>query len=520
MPVRTTRRAFVGGTAACGGALLLPVTSRLVVAAGRPSLPIPPELFSDSNGEIHLTAQPGVMQFGSRNPTSTYGINGPFLGPAVRVRRGDEVAMHVSNKLPEPTTIHWHGLIIPGDADGGPHQVVQSGDVWRVPLKIDQPAAMLWFHPHIYPATAELVIRGIAGLFIVDDEESDGLGLPSRWGVDDIPLIIQDRRFDTDGSFFHRFNLAAVTVGYVGDTALVNGSQYPAAKTAQGWVRLRILNGSNARSYRLAASDGREIHVIGSDGGLLEQPVSMTELLIHVGERFEVLVDARDGQPFDLVTLPVDQPIMRLPPFDTSLPLITIDPTGAEGTGTLPNTLVSLPAIPTDLPPVSQSLTMNMNRDDEGMGALMKAGLKELMSGSVDTSGSEKLTKVIVEGPVLSDAERSTANGVNGSSFALDAKPFNVEQNTDLRWRIDENSDAMLHPVHIHGCQFRVLSMDDQAPPAHLVGWKDTVAISKGGVAEILVRFPHTSDRQTPYMTHCHILEHEDSGMMAQFTVN
>lgn len=519
MSIRTTRRSFVGGASACGAGVLLPMTPLLVAADARPSLPIPPELYSDPNGEIDLTAQSGTVQFGNQTPTPTYGINGPFLGPAVRLHRGDEVVMNVKNALPESTTIHWHGLIIPGDADGGPHQIIQPGDTWRVPLTIDQPAAMLWFHPHIYPATAELVIKGLAGLFIVNDEESDGLGLPSRWGVDDIPLIIQDRRFNPDGSFSHRFNIAAVTVGYVGDTMLVNGSQYPVAKTAQGWLRLRILNGSNARSYRLAASDNRSLYVIGSDGGLLGQPVKAEDLVVHAGERFEVLVDARDGQQFDLVTLPVDQPIMRMPPFDTSLPLVTIDPTGAESFGTLPDTLVTLPAIPTTLPSVSQSLTMNMNRDDEGMGALMKAGLKELMDGSADASVIKKLTEVIVDGPTLTEAERSTANGVNGSSFALDARPFQVDQNTLLRWRIDENSDAMLHPVHIHGCQFRILSMDEKAPPAHLAGWKDTVAISKGGVAEILVNFPHAADTRTPYMTHCHILEHEDSGMMAQFTV-
>ncbi|WP_170405476.1 multicopper oxidase CueO [Ruegeria arenilitoris] len=520
MLITPTRRSFVAGGAACSASVLLPMASHLAAADTRPQLQIPPELFSDGKGEIHLAAQSGTMQFGRRTPTPTYGFNGPFLGPAVRLRRGEDVVMHVKNALPEPTTVHWHGLIIPGDADGGPHQVIQPADTWRVPLIVDQPAATLWFHPHIYPATAELVIKGLAGLLLVSDEESDGLGLPSHWGVDDIPLIIQDRRFKPDGSFFHRFNLAAVTVGYVGDTPLVNGSTYPIAKTAQGWLRLRILNGSNARSYRLAASDNRSIHVIGSDGGLLEHHVSMNELLVHAGERFEVLVDARDGQSFDLVTLPVDQPIMRLPPFDKPLPLITIDPTGAEGAGTLPDALVTLPSIPTTPPPLSQSLTMNMNRDDEGMGALMKAGLKKLTDGSTDASVAKKLTEVIVDGPTLSQAERSTANGVNGSSFALDAKPFSVKQNTLLRWRIDENSDTMLHPVHIHGCQFRVLSMDDNPPPAHLAGWKDTVAISKGGVAEILVNFPHAAEARTPYMTHCHILEHEDSGMMAQFTVS
>lgn len=231
-------------------------------------------------------------------------------------------------------------------------------------------------------------------------------------------------------------------------------------------------------------------------------------------------MDARDGRPFDLVTLPVDQLIMSLPPFDTSLLLVSIDPTGVESTGTLPDKLATLSAFPTTLPPVSQSLTMNMNLDDEGMGVLVKAGIKELKNGPAVESVTAKLTKVNVGGPTLSNAEQSTANSVNGSSFTLDVGLFNVARDNMLRWQIDESSDAILHPVHIHGCQFRILSIDDNAPPAQLMGRKDTVAISKRGVAEILVRFPHAAKRRSPYMTHCHILEHEDSGMMAQFAVS
>src|SRR5262249_50434590 len=160
------------------------------------------------------------------------------------------------------------------------------------------------------------VIKGLAGLLIVDDEEAGRLPLPSRWGVDDIPLIIQDRRFTPDGQFFDRMNAITVSNGYVGDVALVNGAPYPEARTARGWLRWRILDGSNARSYRLSPSDNRSLYVIGSDGGLLATPVELKELLIHAGERFEVMVDARNGQAFDIVPLPVAEPIMRLPPFD------------------------------------------------------------------------------------------------------------------------------------------------------------------------------------------------------------
>ena len=325
-------------------------------AAERPSLPIPPELRADAAGSIELDARTGAMRFLGDRETATYGVNGPYLGPALRLRRGETAAVRVTNNLPENITMHWHGLIIPGAANGGPHQVIAPGKWWRTQFQINQPAATLWYHPHYYPSTAQLVIKGLAGLLIVDDEEADRLPLPSRWGVDDIPLIIQDRRFTADGQLFDRMNAIAVTNGYVGDIALVNGARYPEARAARGWIRLRILNGSNARGYRLGISDGRSFYVIASDGGLLASPVELKELPIYAGERFEMLVDGRDGRAFDVVTLPVAPDIMRLPPFDGPLPLVTIRPDGADGAGRLPSSLAVLPALPRRLPPLSQVL--------------------------------------------------------------------------------------------------------------------------------------------------------------------
>lgn len=488
--------------------------------SARPSLPIPPELRADAGGTIALDARPGSMRFVGDCETATYGINGPYLGPAVRVRRGEKVVAQVSNNVPENITMHWHGLIIPGAADGGPHQVIPPGKRWQTELSIDQPAATLWFHPHYYPSTAQEVIKGLAGLFIIDDEESGRLPLPSRWGVDDIPLIIQDRRFTPDGQFFDRMNNIAVTNGYVGDTALVNGAVYPQARTARGWIRLRILNGSNARSYTLTASDGRSLYVIGSDGGLLASPVELKQLLIHVGERFEVLVDGRDGRAFDIVTLPVAQDIMRLPPFDGPLPLVTISPDGVDGTGQLPASLVVLPALPQQLPPTSQELVMNMFRDQQGRIPLKTAGLMAMIkSGKTDPAVVERVVSLIVNEPALSQSEQLSTNGVNGKPFSIERIDFAAARKKDLRWRILEGNDLMLHPVHIHGCQFRIISRDGKPPEAERAGWKDVAPISAGGVSEILVRFPHPAGRDAPYMAHCHILEHEDSGMMTQFTV-
>jgi blue copper oxidase len=513
------RNMLLGGTLT-GAATALEIRRVRAAPDARPSLPIPAQLKPDAAGRINLQARPGRMQFLSGGKTATYGINGPYLGPAVRLRRGQKVAMHVANLLPEEITMHWHGLIIPGAADGGPHKIIKPRSYWDVEMAIDQPAATLWFHPHSYPTTAQLVLKGLAGLLIVDDDDTDRLNLPSSWGVDDIPLIIQDRRFTPSGQFFDRFNIIAATSGYVGDVALVNGAVNPLARTGRGWLRLRILNGSNARSYTLAASDGRSLFVVASDGGLLAGPVELKQLMIHAGERFEVLVDARNGTAFDIVTLPVSQPIMRLPPFDRALPLVTIQPDGAETAGTLPTALATLPPLPSSLPPISQELVMNMFRDKQGMMPLMMAGLPKMVeSGKTDPAVVARVTNLIVTDKPLTPTEQLAVNGVNGKPFQLTRVDFTVARDRALRWRISEGSDQMLHPVHLHGCQFRILSQDGKPPEAHRAGWKDVAPISAGGMSEILVRFPYAADQHAPYMAHCHILEHEDSGMMAQFTV-
>lgn len=514
-----TRRTVLAGGGALGAVWAFGVPR--LSAADRPALPIPPELRADAQGEIAITAQPGQMRFKPGVTTPTYGFNGPFLGPAVRVKRGESPVMRVTNRLPEETTMHWHGLIIPGADDGGPYRIIDPGTTWSVKLAIDQPAATLWFHPHIYPVTAELVIKGLAGLFIIDDEESAALPLPNTWGVDDIPVVLQDRRFDADGRFFHRFNTIAIAAGYVGDTMLVNGAVDPVARTAKGWLRLRILNGSNARNYELGLTGDRPFHVIATDGGLLEAPVTLTRLPIAAGERYDIMVDARDGRPFDLLSHPVaHQAIMRLPPFDAALPLMSVQPDGAETDARLPDRLATLPALPAVLPPVSQGLVMQMYRDTEAMKAMRATGLMEMAkSGRTDPAVVARVVAAITQEPALPLKAQLTANGINGRPFSFVEPGFKAPIDTDLVWSISEETDTMLHPVHIHGCQFRVINRDGSAPPAYMAGWKDTVPIENGGSAEIHVRFPCKASEDNPYMAHCHNLEHEDSGMMTEFSV-
>ena len=184
-------------------------------------LVIPPlaESSVDANGRrtFELTAQEGRTSIGG-DQVRTWGFNGDYLGPTLRAERGEKVAVRVSNGLDEPTTVHWHGMHLPAAMDGGPHQMVAAGDQWTAEWTIDQPAATLWYHPHPHGQTMDHVSRGLAGMFIVDDPAEDVLGLPSEYGVNDLPVIVTDptvRRGEVS------------TSSERGDGVLVNGTQGP-----------------------------------------------------------------------------------------------------------------------------------------------------------------------------------------------------------------------------------------------------------------------------------------------------
>ena len=182
----------------------------------------------------------------------------------MRIQRGQKVNIQVNNLLPFPTTVHWHGLVVDGEQDGGPHQGIQPADRWTPSFVVDQPAATLWFHPHFMGTTADQVFYGLAGLIYIDDENSNRLNLPKEYGVDDIPLIVQDRSFAGDGSFSYRTSMMGVEAG---DTILINGTVNPVLQVIKGNVRFRILNASNSQNFEFTMSDDLDFIQIASDGG-------------------------------------------------------------------------------------------------------------------------------------------------------------------------------------------------------------------------------------------------------------
>ncbi|HEI9738347.1 TPA: multicopper oxidase CueO [Citrobacter freundii] len=537
------RRDFLKYSVALGVASALPLWSRSVFAADSPALPIPDLLTADASNRIQLIVQAGQSNFAGKTAT-TWGYNGNLLGPAVKLNKGQSVNVDIHNQLAEETTLHWHGLEIPGEVDGGPQGIIPAGGKRSVTFTPDQRAATCWFHPHQHGKTGHQVAMGLAGLVLIEDEEIRKLMLPKQWGIDDVPVIIQDKQFSADGQVDYQLDIMTAAVGWFGDTLLTNGAIYPQHAAPRGWLRLRLLNGCNARSLNIAASDNRPLYVIASDGGLLAEPVKVTELPMLMGERFEVLVDVSDGKAFDLVTLPVSQMGMAIAPFDKPHPVMRVQPLLITASGTLPDTLTSMPSLPSleGLTVRKLQLSMDPMLDMMGMQMLMKKFGGQAMAGmdhgkmmghmNNDNMDHGNMNHGNMNHGEMGNMQHGNmgnmkhggsfdfhnANRINGQAFDMNKPMFAAAKGQHERWVISGQGDMMLHPFHIHGTQFRILSENGKAPAAHRAGWKDTVRV-EGGVSEVLVKFDHDAPKEHAYMAHCHLLEHEDTGMMLGFTV-
>jgi bilirubin oxidase len=391
-----------------------------------------------------------------------------YLGPTLRAARGEQVRVIVENRLSEITTVHWHGMHLPARYDGGPHQPIDAGAQWEPEWRIDQPAATLWYHPHPHGETEGQVTRGLAGLFYLDDDTNPEL--PHRYGIDDIPVILQDRSFDARGRFTLRNR--AIT-GVLGEKILVNGTYNPYLPVTTRWVRLRILNASTARIYHLGFADDREFTLIATDSGFLPAPQPMSRLLLSPAERAEIVVELRPGE----------QPVLRSLPWD--LGMITPLTNGAGGNDHLD--LLQLRA--------ARSLP------EEGR-----------LPDQMETSAP-----VAVDQITARRTFRLDGLDINGQQMEMSRIDTVVAANTTELWTVT-NSHNQPHNFHIHGVMFQIIPPGATRPDPRL-GWKDTVLLAAGETVQLLIKFPTYTDPLTPYMYHCHLMWHEDVGMMAQFTV-
>ncbi len=335
-------------------------------------------------------------------------------------------------------------------------------------------------------------------MILIDDDETDAMDLPRRYGIDDIPIVIQDRTFDEQGRLVYSL-MEADEDGWYGDTVVINGAIAPVAKVPAGRVRLRLLNGANARFYIVAFADNRVFHKIATDGGLLEAPVPMTTMEMSPGERCEIIVDLSDGKSADLFTLFEDD-------VDEAEEGIVSGMLGVLGSSEV---AAEMPSLTLE---VDTSLVPNLVPLPEKLVNIIRPKASDVVRVR-----EFELTMEHGGGASGHHGHAVMDMAINGASMDMNVINERVNLGEWERWRI--RSDMGAHPFHAHGCSFLIDQMEGATAPEDQRGWKDTVVLDDDDWSEIVVRFDHVATDQFPYMYHCHILEHEDRGMMGQFTV-
>ncbi|GEN81463.1 copper oxidase [Actinotalea fermentans ATCC 43279 = JCM 9966 = DSM 3133] len=477
LPAALVAASMLAGAAACsaqdvvGPSSLSPVEAPAAFDVPLPIPPLAPSTVVDGIRVFELTAQEGTSELLPGVRTPTWGFNGDMLGPTLRASRGERVAVKVANALPEPTTVHWHGMHLPAAMDGGPHQMIEPGGTWRPEWTIDQPAATLWYHPHPHGSTEEHVYRGLAGFFLVEDGVPSGL--PAEYGVDDVPVVVQDKRLDADGRL--ELDSDGNEVGLLGSTVLTNGVAGAMLDVTTELVRLRLLNGSTARVYDFALEDGRSFWHVATDGGLLPEPHETDHVRLSPGERAEIVVAMAPSSETTLVS--------RAPDLgDVAAPF------AFGGNDTFPVLRLAAGASLRQSAPVPQRQAVEPG-------------------DAVDPDDAAVTRRFEVQ-------DRS----INGRTMDMDRIDETVHVGDTEIWEVT-NLDRFPHNWHVHDVQFHVLDVDGAPPSPELAGRKDTVYLEPRRTYRLLMRFEDYADPDSPYMVHCHLLLHEDQGLMAQFVV-
>ncbi len=451
------------------------------------TIPIPDTL---TGTNITLTMHTDSMAILSGKKTKTLAYNSfNFLGPTLIFNKWQALNATIINHIGDTTTLHWHGLHIASKNDGGPHTQILNGASSNPQFNILNNAAMYWYHPHFMGKTAEQAIKGASGLIIIRDSAEAALVLPRKYGVDDVPLIVKCLQLDSNNQFMPK--------GMQDSTLLVNGVTNGQYNLPAQVVRLRLLNGSGERTFNFGFTSNKQFYVIGNDGGLLNAPVLTTRIRLSPGERAEVLVNLNgmNGQTIYLMSyaseLPsgvqggATMPMMSGPPMDSPLNGIDFNilklnvvAQTANPVTTIPTTLV--PVAP--YPETQANLTRNIMFTADSM--------------------------MVMDGPFY----------FNHLSFDMMRIDYKIPLGQTEIWTLMD-STMVAHPFHIHDVQFFILDRDGNSPPPEERGWKDVVLVQPNETVRIIMKFTDFTDSVIPYMYHCHILMHEDDGMMGQFVV-
>lgn len=480
MTRQTTRREFLAAT---GGAIAfhaLRVTGKSP-GAGHQRTPkfqailrvptvLHPTRTDNTTDYYDIVQREATAEFWPGKKTPIWGYEGTFPGPTIKVRQSRRTAVRHINNLGMPTVVHLHGGLTPSDSDGFPTDFVMPGKEKTYFYPNDR-AATLWYHDHAMDHTGRNIFMGLAGLYIVEGEQEQNLPLPKD--EYDVPLILQDRLFSPDGEFLYRPDFVD---GPATDTILVNGVPWPKMEVSACRYRFRILNASNARSFRLALSSRQPFVQIATDGGLLAAPRLLHEIPLAMAERVEVVLDFSSYPMNTRITLDdLNQPAATRSMLEFDVVRKVKDD------GRLPERLVEHPGI------------------------------------SAEHAGQHRQF-VFTRG----DSEDSQPRwSVNGEQFDPSLAIADISLGDIEVWRFANHSfhekHNVVHPVHLHLVNFQILQRNGAAPLPHEIGFKDTVALNVGDEVVVGMRVEGFKGK---YVLHCHNLEHEDRGMMARFDVH
>ena len=452
-----------------------------------------------------------------RGPASTVQtLPGSYLGPVLHFRRGQKVRVRFENRLAEPSIVHWHGLDVPEAADGHPRLAVDGGRDYVYDFEVVNRAGTYWYHPHPHMRTGAQAYQGLAGVIVVSDPEDDALGLPS--GDDALVLVLQDRRFDAKNQLVYAGGgampggmgrgggmgmgggmgqMMETMNGWLGDRLLVSGATRPARTLDRRAYRVRLLNGSNARIYKLAWSDGTPFTILGSDGGLLETARTRPFLTLAPGQRADLLLDASAkpaGASFALRSV--------------AYPADAVGHVGMMG----------------ELSPLPQGAAADLMSFTVRGGPATRFALPErLCTPPAAWAVSDRAP---IRRVPLTFMRMEWSIGGRTFDMAEAAADETVAPGSTHIWEFRNEPNpmgmAMAHPIHVHGTQFRVLSRSGAAANALAEGISDsratdTVLVLPGETVRVQITF---STYPGLYLYHCHILEHEDMGMMRNFRIS
>ena len=520
LPSRRDLLVSLGASAVAGAAARLPAVAAGMGQAGAApaqARPFVPDV------DLALTAAPDVASILAGTPTRVWRFTGrvlagpagtlqavpdSYLGPTVRVRRGQRVRIRLSNRLPEATIVHWHGLDVPQEADGHPRLAIGPGGEYVYEFTVVNRAGTYWYHPHPHMRTGPQVHRGLAGLVIVSDDEEEALGLPD--GDEELTWVLQDRRFDADNQLDYSLSMMDMETGFLGDRVLVNGRERPSLALATRAYRVRVLNGSNARVYQLAWSDGRPMTVIGTDGGLLPRPIERPSVTLAPAQRVELWVDLSDRPIGTTIELRSTQ----FEPADVGLSMGGRRMGGGRGRGA--GRVAAAGALPPGAP--MSLLTLRVARADKA-----------------STRRPDRLSGAVSRPPLSVPPVRRIPLTFQRMQWQLDGRTFQMDEvapeetvaagSTHI-WELVNAGEPMgmqmAHPIHLHGRQFEIVSRTGGTSAsgvrAGLVddGWHDTVLVLPNETVRVRVTF---SDFRGLFLYHCHILEHEDMGMMRNLRI-